>query len=351
MEEKELLSIPGDYLEGGGQILRTALSLSVITKRPIRVFNIRAKRPSMGLKPQHLHTLKALAQISKAKISGIELGSKEITFRPSSDIGKESLYIDVGTAGAIGLILQPLLLVGAFASERLSLFIKGGTSGKGAVPVEYYPNILFPILKRIGLIADLKIKRYGYYPKGGGEVNVNIKPLEGGGNLELIEQGRLIKITGISLASNLLKSKDVATRQAKTAEELLAKSFSCPIQIDSQYVDTFSPGSEINLYAHTDSTVILGMDSRGERGKPAEEVGREAVGKLIEEIQSGAAVDIHLADNLIPWLALLGGKIKTSKVSLHTQTNIWVCESFFGRLFRVEGSTIIAQPPAKVDRT
>ncbi len=344
MEEKELLEIPGDYLEGGGQILRTALSLSVITRRPIRVFNIRAKRPKPGLKPQHLHTLKALAQISKAKISGVEIGSREITFRPSSDIGKSSLNIDVGTAGAIGLILQPLLLVGALASKGLTLLIKGGTSGKGAVPVEYYPNVLFPILKGIGLIADLKIKRCGYYPKGGGEISVNIKPLGGGGNLELIEQGRLIKITGISLASNLLKSKDIATRQSRTAEELLAKSLPCPIQIESKYVDTFSLGSEINLYAHTDSGAILGVDSRGERGKPAEEVGREAVVKLIKEVQSGAAVDRHLADNLIPWLALLGGKIKTSEITLHTRTNIWVCESFFGRIFRVEGNTIVAQP-------
>lgn len=350
MEEEKPLEIPGDYLEGGGQILRTALSLSVITKRPIRVFNIRAKRPSVGLKPQHLHTLKALAQISKAKISGIEIGSKEITFRPSSDIGKASLNIDVGTAGAIGLILQPLLFVGAFASEGLSLVLKGGTSGKGAVPVEYYPNVLFPLLKRIGLIADLEIKRCGYYPKGGGEVSVNIKPLEGDGNLELIEQGRLVKITGISLASNLLKSKDVATRQSRTAEELLAKSLSCPIQIESQYSDTFSPGSELNLYAHMASGAILGADSRGERGKPAEEVGREAAVKLINELQSGAAVDRHLADNLIPWLALLGGKIKTSKITLHAQTNIWVCESFFGRIFKVEGTMIIVQSAAGIDR-
>lgn len=341
------IEISGDHLEGGGQILRTASALSVIARRPLKVFNIRAKRPKPGLKPQHLHILKALARLSGAEAKGLTLDSREITFYPSEDIKISQLDIDVGTAGAIGLILQPLLLVGAFAPRGITLTIKGGTSGKGAVPVEYYPQVIFPILKRSGLNADLQIKRRGYYPKGGGQVEIDIQSLKAGKPIELVDPGKLLKITGLSCASKTLGARKVAERQIQAARVILAKELACPFKIGSQYADTLSLGSELNLYAHTEKGAILGSDARGQPHKTAEEVGREAAKELIKEVRSGCACDYHLADNLIPWLALLGGRIKTSSISLHTQTNIWVCEQFFGPLFKLEENTISVDSPAK----
>lgn len=338
----KFLEIDGDYLEGGGQILRTALSLSVITSRPIRVYNIRQKRPQPGLKAQHLKVLEVLRDLSGAEVSGLELGSKAVTFSPQEEVTENHRFkkINIGTAGAIGLLLQSILLVAAFKSKGFSCEIIGGTCGLGAIPVDYYPNVFFPILRKSGLKAKLQIFKRGYYPKGGGGVNVTIDTLKYPKPIELTEQGNIIRIHGISIASIELMRKVVAQRQGKEASELLKKDFSCPIQIKAEYVDTYSIGSEINLYAYTNKGCILASDVRGELRKSAETVGEEAATNLKKEISSGAACDLHLADNLIPWLSLLGGKFKTSEISRHTQTNIWVCEQFFGKIFKVEGNTV-----------
>jgi len=337
------LEIDGDYLEGGGQILRTSLALSAITARPIKVTNIRARRPTPGLKPQHLNTIKALEKICKAETTGIKLKSKKITFKPSNECMGFHIDIDVGTAGGIGLILQSILVVAAFKCKGLSLNITGGTMGLGQVPVDYYPNVVFHMLKKSGLRAKLSILKRGYYPEGGGEVSVSIEPIKYQKPINITLAGEVRHIGGISCASKDLFGSKVAQRQAKAASELLAEKFSCPMQIKSEYVDTKSVGSEINLYAYTDSGSILGTDERGEKGKLAERVGRDAAKKLIFEIESQSACDLHLADNLIPWLALLGGSIKTSQITQHTKTNIWVTEKFFGKIFSIEDNLISAK--------
>ncbi len=342
-QHKEILDIPGDYLEGGGQILRTAAAFSCILNQPIRVFNIRVKRPKPGLKPQHLEILKILARLFKAKTQGLELNSEEIIFSPCVDqIQENNLNIDMGTAAAIGLFLQSLLLAGAFKAKNLSMNIRGGTCGLGAIPVDYYRLVVLPILARSGLAADIEILKRGYYPKGGGEVKVAMQRIDNPKGIFLGEQGKLLEIKGISIASSSLKERKVCQRQADAAQDALRKKYSVPIDIKIEYVSTLSAGSEINLYAYTDSGCILWSDARGELKKYAEDVGKEAANKLIKEIDSGAACDLHLADNLIPWLALLGGKIKASELTLHAKTNLWLCELFLGKLFSVEANIVSA---------
>lgn len=336
-----MVEIPGDNLEGGGQILRTALALSCILNKPIRVYNIRAKRPKPGLKPQHLYILKALVQLFQAEAKGLELNSQEIAFSPRREIIEEKeLDVDLQTAAAIGLFLQTLLLVAAFRANGLTLRIKGGTCGLGAIPLDYYPLVVFPILKRSGLEAKLEILRRGYYPKGGGEVKVEIKKLKEPQEILLTEQGRITNIRGISIASEKLKDRSVSERQVEAARSILETKYNVTLDLRAEYAPTFSAGSEINLYAPTDTGAILWSDARGELKKRAEEVGKEAAGKLIREIDSLAACDAHLADNLIPWMSLLGGRIRTSALTLHAKTNLWVCELFFGKIFAVSGTAV-----------
>lgn len=334
-----LLEIPGDYLEGGGQILRTSLALSCILRKPVRIYNIRAKRPNPGLQAQHFATIRALRDITQAKVEGFSLGSLEVKFSPQ-EVRSVDLNIDIKTAGSIGLLLQSLIPVSAFSPEGVHARIKGGTTGKAAIPIEYYPSVIIPILKRMGIEVRLNLIKRGYYPKGGGEVLVFIK----GGNLlsplNLIEQGKVIRIEGISHSHRELKKRNVSERQRDSALEILKKRFDCPIDILCEYSDSLSLGSGIVLWAKTDKEAILGADAMGEREKPAEDIGSQAAEKLISQIDSNAPVDSHLADNLIIWLALAGGKIRVSNFSLHTQTNIWLVEKFLGKKFLIEGNII-----------
>jgi len=341
MEKKKFLEINGDYLEGGGQILRTAVAFSLLSRRPVRIFNIRHNRPQPGLKNQHLFILDALREIWHAQLKGLKLGSEEIEFIPSEEIiGPTHIEIDMASSASIGLFLQGFLLAAAFRSKGLSLNIKGGTCGLGAIPVDYYKAVIFPLLFKSGLRAKLQILRRGYYPKGGGEVVVEIAPLRHPKAIKLTNPGEIKKIYGLSIASRQLINRRVAQRQAEEAKRLLKQTFSCPVEIEAQYVDTYSIASEINLYAYTSTDCILGSDSRGELKRSAEEVAQEAYLKLKKEISAGAACDMHLADNLVPWLCLLGGEIKTSEISQHTRTNIWVSEQFFGKIFKIEGNQI-----------
>ena len=337
----DFLDINGDHLEGGGQILRTALAFSALTQRPVRVYNIRARRPKPGLNAQHLRVLQTVAGLFAADTEGIEPHSTQITFIPRKECSDtKELVVDIGTAGGVGLFLQPILLLGVLRSRGLRLTVKGGTAGLGQVPVDYYANCILPLLGRCGIEAQAEILRRGYYPQGGGEVSISISPGKNFKPLELFEQGGLQRVSGISYASKDLMGREVSQRQARSAEAVLKKALRCPVTIEAGYADTISTASEINLYAHTDTFCILGGDSRGEKNRTAERIGREAAHKLIAEIRSGAACDAHLADNIIPWLVCLDGRIKTSEITLHTQTNMWVAEQFFGKIFTVEGMCI-----------
>ncbi|MFC1594011.1 RNA 3'-terminal phosphate cyclase, partial [Candidatus Omnitrophota bacterium] len=297
--------------------------------------------PKPGLKAQHLHIIKTLTKLFKADTHGADLDSQEITFAPNKDSIESAHYaVDMQTAGSIGLFLQTLLPLGVFKSGGLTLSIVGGTAGLGQVPVEHYPRCLLPVLFRFGVKAEVKIIRYGYYPVGAGEVSVSISPGKNLKAISLTRQGTLQRISGISVASQDLIIRDVCQRQAKAAEDVLKQQYNCPITIQAQYVDTRSPGTEINLYAHTRARCILSADSRGEKSRPAEEVGAAAAKILQTQLNSQAGCDAHCADNIIPWLVLLGGEITASEITTHTKTNMWVAEQFFGKIFTIEDNRI-----------
>lgn len=333
-----MFRIDGSYLEGGGQILRTSLALSTILNKEIEIFNIRRGRKNPGLAEQHLRVIEAFKHIFGAKAEGDKLSSQQIQFYPSQKVKDTYVKIHPKTSSSIGLILQAVLPALYFLNKRLTLELKGGTVGKWAPPFDFYPYIVFPLLN---IKARCEIKRRGYYPKGQGLIIITFEKFLPQG-INLIERGRLERIKIMSFAANQLRQRRVAERQAEAVLKILKEELKDEINVDmeKEYFETASIGSEINLCAYFSAGVRLWADGLGERAKTAEEVGRDAAYKLLKELGSDSCCDVHLADNLIPYLAFLGGKIKTSCVSQHTLTNIWVCENFLGKIFEIKDNLI-----------
>ncbi|WP_297519304.1 RNA 3'-terminal phosphate cyclase [Thermococcus sp.] len=327
----ERVEIDGSYGEGGGQILRTAVALSVITGKPVRIRRIRANRSNPGLRPQHLHGILALKELSDARVKGARVGSTELEFIPGKARPKH-IRVPIKTAGSITLVLQALLPAMAFTGG--SFEVTGGTDVPWSPPVDYLKHVTLFALERMGLRFELEIKRRGHYPRGGGLVTGRVEPWEERKPLIALEWEKIECFAGISHATNL--PAHVAERQAKAAEDRLRELYSAPVEIKREISRSLGPGSGIVVWAETDS-LRLGGDALGKRGKPAEVVGREAADELLEALTTRAAVDKFLGDQLIPFLAFAGGKIRVAEITNHLVTNVWVVERFFGKVFEVEG--------------
>lgn len=333
-----IIEIAGDYLEGGGQILRTASGLSVITQKPIHVFNIRAKRPNPGLKTQHLKGLEAVADLCGGKLEGAKLGSKEVWFYPKNDFKKE-IDVDVETAGSTGLVLQSLMIASLICKEKLEININGGSvASQWSPPLIYVQKVLLPLLRKMGYNAEIHINCYGFYPSGGAKVKAIIYPCEKLKPINLTEQGFVEKIEGMSIATKHLIQPRVAERQKEIAEKILKEYGYRQIEIKHSYVDSISVGTCVVLWAKTTSGCILGSDALGEKGKPAEAVGGEAADKLLETIKSGSTVDEYLSDQILPYMALADGESSflTSQITMHAKTNMWVIEKFLDVKFEIK---------------
>jgi RNA 3'-terminal phosphate cyclase (GTP) len=341
-----MIEIDGSYGEGGGAILRQALALSTFTGKPFKINNIRSGRPKPGLKAQHMHSIMALEKLTGSTVTDCEVGSEEIIFMPGN-MKNKSIDIDIGTAGSITLLLQALILPCIFSNKTITISLTGGTDVKWAQPVDYLANIFAPMLKEIAKI-DISILKRGYYPKGGGKITIKIK----GNNSErknqfnLTERGKLIQIKGISHCSLDLEQSRVADRQADNAAILLSKQ-NVPVNIMRQYNHTSSTGSGITLWAmfsreNQDVPIIIGADSLGEKGKTSEEIGAEAAKNMNSELESEGVIDKYLADQLIPIMGVIKGVIKTSEITNHTKSNIYVTEKFLETRFKIKETTIIA---------
>ncbi len=320
-----MLEIDGSYGEGGGQLVRTAIALSAVTGKEIRVTNIRKNRPNPGLKPQHLKALETAAKICEAQISGLFPGSTEFSFAPV-EIRGGKYDVDIGTAGSITLLLQCIMPALPFAKEEIEITVKGGTDVAWSPTIHYLQHVTSRALKQLGYSGNIILKEHGYYPKGGGKVSALFKPCRLRGFHFLKEEE---EIKGISHASNL--PAHVPVRQAEACSVKLIKA-GYPSKIETQSFEAFSTGSGITLW-----TGYIGGSALGERGLPAEKVGKQAAEEIIPELRAGASVDTHLADQLIPYMALAGNSSYTVReLSLHAATNIWVTEQFLDVKFRIE---------------
>jgi RNA 3'-terminal phosphate cyclase (ATP) len=321
------LALDASHGEGGGQVLRTALSLAVALGRPVTLERIRLRRPRPGLQPQHLTVVRALGAIAGAQVTGDHLGSTALAFTPRGlragdwrfDIGAVK-----GSAGSVSLLFQSLLLPLARAEAPAGLTLLGGTHVPWSPTVHYLTAVFLPALAALGLVAHVRLRRWGWYPAGGGEIEARVTPAAGLKGLTAPEPPAPLGITGLSAVSRLPRA--IAERQRRQAEtRLQAAGLRAEIAIEE---DTHARGPGTVLFLGVPGHA--GFSALGRRGVPAERVADEAVDALLDWRASGGALDVHLADQLVPFLALAGGPSSYTcpRLSEHLRTVAWVVQQF-----------------------
>lgn len=326
--EDGMITIDGSQGEGGGQILRSALTLSIMTGRTLYIKNIRAQRPKPGLQHQHLQAVKAAAAVSKANVSGAFLNADELEFEPG-EISSGRYRFDIGTAGSTILVLQTIFLPLAFAGSASTVDITGGTHVPWSPCYHYLDLQWLPFLKKLGFDAQLSLESAGFYPQGNGRVRATIRPAEQVQPLQVTRRGELQAVTGVTGVANLEIS--IADRQRRQALRRLqdARLGKRPPKIKTDRMPGRFKGTVLLLCAEFEygQACFFGL---GERGKPAERVADEAVDQLFEFLNTEGAVDPYLADQLLLPLAFAAGKsaFTTSKVTTHLQTNAAIIRVF-----------------------
>lgn len=320
-----MIEIDGSYGEGGGQILRSALSLALVTRQPFRIDRLRATRDPPGLRPQHLQAVHAAAVIGQASVEGAALGSKKLVFRPGELCGGDYRF-DIGTAGSAPLILQTLTIPFALAGSRSQLSVVGGTHVPWSPCFHFMAGPWREVMQHIGLDLELSMLRPGFYPKGGGEITARIKPVSNFWPLNLSHRGRLRAIEGLSAVANL--PDHILERQRGQALRRLERT-GLPATITRERWSAHSPGALLLLNASFEHVEAC-FFALGERGKPAEQVADEAVDALLAFLGSDTAVEMHLADQLLLPLSLAQGTslLRTQRVTSHLITNAWLIQRF-----------------------
>ncbi|WP_256297862.1 RNA 3'-terminal phosphate cyclase [Haloarchaeobius salinus] len=312
--------------DGGGQVLRSALSLAAVRGEPVRVENVRGDRPNPGLKHQHLAGLSAIATVCDATVEGDDLGSETVVFDPGEP--EPGCYaVDVGTAGAVTLVFETLLPLSATLDGPLSVTATGGTDVAWSPALDYYERVRLPLARRAGLHAALETDRRGFYPEGGGEATLHVAPGDPR-PLSLTGRGELRCVRVRSVASADLADADVAARQATAATDALRGAVAAPVRERTvTTVDARSTGSAVLVVLDYEDTVA-GFDALGEPGRPAEDVAEAAVDDAVAFHRGRGTVDAHAGDQLVLPLALGGGRGRLPRVTDHVETNVAVAQGF-----------------------
>jgi RNA 3'-terminal phosphate cyclase (ATP) len=331
----DLVKIDGSHGEGGGQILRTAISLSAISGKPIEVTNIRANRTNPGLRPQHLAGIKIIADLFHAKSENLKVGAEWIRFSPSDKFEGGSIKFDIGTAGSIPLTLMTVVPAVSLSNNSLQIEVTGGTDVKASPTIDYIKHIVAKSYLSIGPKFSVDVLKRGYYPKGGGVVQCTIKPCKTPSTIELLAT-RYLEPKIISVCSQL--PVHVAKRQISSALIALEKKDIRCSNYTASIERSISPGSSILIYSAADFGLYVGGDSIGELGKRAESVGTEAAMRFLDSTLAQATVDPFLADMLVLPLALSKGRsrYRVARVTQHLLTNLHIVSEIVRCKYSIE---------------
>jgi len=340
-----VINIDGAQKSGSGTIVRLAVGLSTLLGEELHLTNIRAKREKPGLRPQHLKALEALQQICQGTLDGGEVGSSEILFRPGGGVKGGCYQWDIGTAGSTTLLVMTLLPAALFSDGTMTLNICGGLFQDFAPSAYHMQYVLFPALNRMGISASLNIIRPGYVPRGGGIIEVDVRPVTGKIKpLRLPDQGNITAVKGIALSSHLVGRK-VSKRMAEKCNEVLkAKGYRAQIEVVDDNL-ALQRGAALAVYAETASGCILGADRAGAPRRTSEEIAEYVAGNLIEDLATGATVDRYLADQLILYAALADGvsEYRIPRLTEHVETNLWLVESILGAKTEINNDMVRIQ--------
>ncbi|MBN1784312.1 MAG: RNA 3'-terminal phosphate cyclase [Candidatus Bathyarchaeota archaeon] len=332
-----MLKIDGSQKSGSGTILRLSIALAGILNEPLHISNIRRKRKQPGLSPQHLESVLTAAKLCNAETKGAKLGSCELWFKPTGIISGK-VRAEIGTAGSMSMLLLTILPICAYAKGEVTIHvINGGTDVRYAPTINYMKYVLLPTLERMGLKSSLTVRKFGYYPKGMGEVLLKVSSNNELRAISISKFGKMERIKGVSVCT-FLEKQMVAERQAEAAIEILRnKGYTSEIEVVYDKSNPLQKGSSIALWTKTSKGAIVGGDAIGELRKTSESVGKEAAVKLIKEIEAHASVDVHLADMLVPYVALAKGTstYTARKITDHIDTNIWLVEKILGTKIEV----------------
>jgi RNA 3'-terminal phosphate cyclase (ATP) len=336
-----VIHIDGSAKSGSGTIVRYSVALASLLGEEVHITNIRARRDKPGLRPQHLASVKAGAEMCGAQMTGAVVDSMELIYRPGHRVEGGHYQWDIGTAGSTTLLVMSLLPMAVFAEEETVLRVSGGLFQDFAPSAHHMQYVLFPTLAKMGIRVNLEIVRPGYVPRGGGVIQVDIKPVENKIKpLVRLEQGKVNSIRGIALSSHLKESK-VSQRMAKECQKALAKK-GYRARIETVWDEnSLQAGASLAIWAETDSGCLLGADDAGARGRSSESIGRHVAQTLLEDLAAGATADRYLSDQMIIYGALASGTTEyiTPSFTEHVDANLWLVEKFGART-HVDGNTV-----------
>lgn len=343
-----LRHIDGSVGEGGGQLLRLAVALSAVTRQAVRVENIRAGRAKPGLAAQHLAAVRAVAALCGAAAEGLTLRSRSLVFKPGQPRGGEYQF-DVGTAGGVTLVLQALLPVLLAGQVTARVRVRGGTDVDRAPPVDYLDAVLLPLLARLGARVRMRLLRRGYFPRGGGEIELGVAA-HSVRAVSFQAEGEAATIRGLSHVAGL--PERVAARMTQAAyEPLAAAGMSVDIETRVLTADAADgSGGAIVCWAERGNS-ILGAARVAKRGVRAEALGAAVGESLAADLAAGVALDTHAADQLLVYLALAGGgRFTTRRLTPHARTAMWLIGQFLPIQFDVQEAddrvTVTVRPRA-----